>query len=157
MLNQGFLRSGCILAILLSACVPALRAPTSPQAVPSPAADWTIKLTQSGGFAGVMLTVQVSSDGRLTAQNQRAMRSVTQILPPETVAQLARYHARALQVTPAAPHTGCADCFLYSLEFSSSGTTSHIEADDTTLADSGVAELVRLLQQVRDRALGSNP
>jgi len=150
-------RYGWIAALLLSACAPGVQMQDAPQVEPSPAGDWTVKLTQSGGFAGVMLTVQVSSDGKLTAENQRTRRSVTQTLPPETVAQIKPQVARVLQVTPAVPHSGCADCFLYRLELTSGDGSTRVEADDMTLADSGIADVVRLLQQLRDRALGTNP
>ena len=157
MFTRGLLRYAWLLAVALAACSPAPRIPDVPQALPSPAGDWTIKLTQSGGFAGVLLTVQVSSDGTLTAENQRAGRSVKQSLPPDIVAQLASQVAPVLQVTPAAPRSGCADCFLYRLEFTTEGKTARIEADDMTLSGSGVAGLVKLLQQLRDRALSSKP
>jgi hypothetical protein len=154
---RGLFRYGWIVAILLSACGPALQAPEAQQPVPSPAGDWALKLTQSGGFAGVMLTVQVASDGRLTAENQRTKRTVTQTLPADTMAQLAPHLRGVLGVTPPAPRGGCADCFLYHLEFKSGDSVARIDADDTTLGDSGVADLVRFLQQLRDQALRTNP
>ncbi len=153
MLHHAFLRYGWILALLLAACGPAAQSPVAPQASPSPAGEWTVKLTQSGGFAGVMLTVQVSADGTLVAENQRAGSSVTKSLPPETIARIASQSSQFLQMTPVAPRSGCADCFLYKLEFHALDRTSYVEADDTTLAASGAADLVRLLQQLRDEAL----
>jgi hypothetical protein len=157
MFTHGFFRYSWMLALLLAACAPTLQIPDAPQELPSPSGNWTLKLTQSGGFAGVNLTVQVSSDGTLTAENQRAGSSAKQTLAPETVGQLASQVPSLLQVTPAAPRSGCADCFLYRLEFTTDGKTARVEADDMTLSGSGVAELVKLLQQLRDRALSSNP
>jgi hypothetical protein len=150
-------RYGWILAFLLAACVPALSRPDAPQALPSPAGDWMLKLTQTGGFAGVKLHVQVSSDGSLTADDQRTGRQVSQTLPPEIVAQIASQVGPLLQATPVPARAGCADCFLYRLEFTSEGKTASLEADDTTLSDSGAADLVKLLQQLRDKALRANP
>jgi hypothetical protein len=151
--RHSILRYVWPLVLLAAACAPAAQPPDALQASPSPAGEWTIKLTQSGGFAGVMLTVQVSSDGRLVAENQRAGSSVTKTLPTETTAQIGRYYAQVLQATPIVPRSGCADCFLYRLEFTSAGRGAHIEADDTTLGASGAADLIRLLQQLRDEAL----
>ncbi len=143
------------LALLLAACGPASLQAQAPQASPSPAKEWTVKLTQSGGFAGVLLTVQVSSDGSLIAENQRAGRSVTQTLAPETTAQVGRYYSQLLQLTPAPQRSGCADCFLYRLEFSAAGRAARLEADDTTLVASGAADLIRLLQKLREDALNA--
>ncbi len=136
MLHHASLRYGWVLALLLAACGPAAQFPDAPQASPTPASDWTVKLTQSGGFAGVMLSVEVSADGTLVAANQRAGRSVTRSVPAETIAQIARQSYGLLQTTPVAPRSGCADCFLYRLEFSSPGRSGYIEADDTTLSAS---------------------
>ncbi len=153
MLHHASLRYGWVLALLLAACGPAAQFPGTPLASPTPAGDWTVKLTQSGGFAGVMLTVQVSSNGTLVAANQRAGRSVTRSVPTETIAQIAHQSYGLVQITPVPRRSGCADCYLYRLEFSSPGRSGYIEADDTTLSASSAADLIRLLQQLRDEAL----
>ena len=152
-----FFRSAWILALLLAGCAPFSRLPDAADPLPSPSGDWTLKFTQSGGFAGVKLIAQVSSDGRLTAEDQRSGRSVSQTLPPEAVAQIAAQVPHVMQGTRVRPNSGCADCFLYRLEFTSGGQTVSLEADDTTLSDSGAAELVKLLQQLRDQALRTAP
>jgi hypothetical protein len=154
---HGLFRVAWILTVLLAGCTPFSRVPDAADPLPSPSGDWTLKLTQSGGFAGVNLVVQVSSDGRLTAEDQRAGRSVSQTLPPEAVAQIAAQVPQGMQSTRVRPNSGCADCFLYRLEFTSGGQTRSLEADDTTLSNSGAAELVRLLQQLRDQALRTAP
>ncbi len=145
------------LVMLASACGPAQLVPPDPQPLPSPAASWTINLMQSGGFAGVALTIQVTSDGRLTAEDQRAGRSVSVDLPPETVAKLAQLYSESLAATAQPKQTGCADCFIYDLELRSGGRIVSVHADDTNLNDSGATELIRMLQQLRDNALKGQP
>src|SRR5512141_3196161 len=157
MFKYGLLSSTLVLILFQAACGPLLPAGGAPQPLPSPGESWTVKLTQSGGFAGVLLTVEVSSNGQLKAEDARSGRSVTKSVPPETLAQLVRLYARASIATPAASHSGCADCFLYDLELSSGGRVTTIHADDTTLADSGAADLIALVRQLRDQALKSAP
>jgi hypothetical protein len=157
MFNNALLRRIWILAVLLAACAPVVNNPATPQPLPSPVGDWTLKLTKSGGFAGVLLTVEVSSDGHLTATNQRSGQSVSEALPPATLAKLTQLYPDALLAAPSAPHSGCADCFVYVLEFSSGGKLVRTQVDDTTLSGSGAAELIRYLQQLRDRALSTQP
>ncbi len=157
MINTRLLRSMFGLVLLLSACAPFLAPRTDLKPLPSPAGDWTISLTQSGGFAGVSLKVEVSSDGQLTAEDQRTGRKVTKSLPAETISRLAQLHSAALAARPAPAHSGCADCFLYDLQLNAGGKSVQIKADDTTLTDSGAAELIGLLQQLRDDALRSQP
>jgi hypothetical protein len=144
-------------AVALAACVPAGGAADVPQPLPSPAGEWTLKLVQSGGFAGVNQTVEIDSHGRLTAADKRTGRTATQSLSPDTMNKLARLYSQAALITPKTPRSGCADCFNYSLELSSGGRPMQIQLDDTTLSDSGMADLIHLLQQLRDQALKAAP
>jgi hypothetical protein len=153
--NRLFCASLAI-TIFLAACGPAELRPAGPQPLPSPSDSWSVSLTQSGGFAGVLLKVQVSSDGQLVAEDSKSGRSVTQHLPPETLAKLASMLSTVFLATPGSPHTGCADCFLYDLDISSGASAVHTRLDDTMLAASGAEELIRLLAQLRDSAL-KNP
>jgi hypothetical protein len=144
-------------AIVVAACAPAGGAPDAPQPLPSPAGDWKLKLTQSGGFAGVNLTVEIDSHGQLTATDKRTGRTVSQSLPADTMRRLSQLYSQVSLTTPRGPGSGCADCFIYSLELSSGGRPMQIQLDDTTLAGSGMADLIQQLQQLRDRALKTAP
>jgi hypothetical protein len=141
------------LIVFLTACSPSPAAWSGPQLLPSPAADWMMTLTQTGGFAGVMLKVVVSSDGRLTAVDQRSGRTVTQTVPANAIPKLSALVHRLAAITPGAQHSGCADCFNYELQIDSGGRSVQIHADDTTLGDSGAQDIIRLLQSLRDAAL----
>lgn len=154
---RPLMRLTFVLMALASACGPAQLEPSGPQPLPSPTQSWTLSLTQSGGFAGVSLKVTVSSDGELTAEDQRSGRIVTQRLSPDVLARLAAMYSSDLpQIRQPAPSM-CADCFTYDLEASSGGTLARIHADDTTLDASGAADLVHLMQQLRDKALKGQP
>lgn len=156
--------------LFLSACGPAVLQAEGPQPFASPvdlqtqpsfSGPWSLSLTQSGGFAGVMLTVQVSSDGKLTAEDQRSGRSVTQTLPAGTLAKLAELTSSVASTAsgagPKPQKSSCRDCFLYDLQVTSAGRTARIQADDTTLGASGAQELIGLLRQLRDGALRGQP
>ncbi|MGZ6316283.1 MAG: hypothetical protein ACXWNQ_03405, partial [Anaerolineales bacterium] len=67
MFKKGILLSAVALIAVLSACSRLLPMASAPQPLPSPGENWTIKLTQSGGIAGVMQTLEVSSNGQLKA------------------------------------------------------------------------------------------
>ena len=66
------------------------------------------------------------------------------------------YSAAAVDTSQRLP-SACADCFIYDLQLTSGGKIVQIQADDITLPDSGVAELIRFLRELRDRALRSTP
>lgn len=169
MLKHVLPRIVLLFGLLLAACAPLLKAPSlpeplpspevpaSPQPLPSPVGDWKIVLQQSGGIAGVLLTVEVDSSGMLTAENQRTHRKVTQQLSPETLAQLMDLYSGAALAAPKDKFTGCMDCFIYQLTFSSGGRNVDVQVNDTTLTDSGLRDLITLLQKLRDDALSTAP
>ncbi len=157
MRQKNALQYALISMLLLSACGLLKPAAPSPEPLPSPADNWSIQLNQSGGIAGVQLTVDVASDGRLYAADQHSGRSKNQTLTPATIAQL-RQLASSIQ-TPSNPSasSGCADCFIYDLEIHSGSGIITVHADDVTLNDSGAASLIGLLQKLRDNALAAKP
>jgi hypothetical protein len=157
MFKNGLLRSALALIAFLTACGRMLPTASVPQALPSPGENWTIKLTQSGGIAGVMQTLEVSSSGQLKAADQRSGRTVSQSLPPATLAELKRLFSKASLAAATPTHSSCADCFIYDLQVTAGGNKMTVRADDTTLADSGAAELIGFLRQLRDHALQSAP
>lgn len=146
-----------VLIAIATACGPAQIVPSGPQPLPSPTQSWTLSLTQSGGLAGVSLTVMVSSNGELTAEDHKSGRSVTRSLSPAELTQLAALYSPDLQVVRQPAPSGCADCFVFDLEGSFGGRITSIHADDTTLDASGAGELIRMMQRLRDAALKNQP
>lgn len=146
-------RGTIVLFVLLAGCGPAGPATLRPQSVPSPSGAWTAKLTQSGGFIGVLLTVEVSRNGVLTAEDLRSGQSLTTALPPDTIAQLDQMISNAKAPVPGGLPSGCADCFNYTLDLISTRGAIHVQVDDTTIAASGFEPLINLLQHLRDDAL----
>ncbi|SRR5581483_3366914 len=146
--------------ILLSACGPARIIPmplptqAAPQPIPTLSERWSLKLTQSGGIAGIMLTVEVSSDGKIMAEDPRSGKSETRNLATDELTELKRLISSAKISPNAAPYPGCADCFIYTLEVNSNGNLSRIQVDDITLKDSGALELVTYLRKLRNGLLG---
>lgn len=120
----------------------------------TPPETWEVRLIQSGGIAAFWLSVEVSSDGRLAAEDRRLGKSVQETLPEEVVTRLSQLitatHVSSVRTAP----TRCADCFLYDLEIRINGTITRVSADDISLKDSGAAELIEFLRQLRDEALG---
>jgi len=138
---------------LLGACAPT----PLPQSPLAPPAAWEIRLTQSGGIAAFWLSLEVSSDGRLLAEDRRLGRSVQENLPAETLVQLSQLIAATRIPSVAATPTGCMDCFLYDLEIRFDGTVSRLSVDDVSLEASGAASLIHFLLQLRDGALRRAP
>lgn len=143
--------------VLLSSCSLLDRKTVTPVPLPSPPAPWTLELTQSGGIAGVQLSVEVTSDGALTATNERSGRTIQQTLPADTLAQLRKLVAALPDSAVAPGPSSCADCFVYTLVLSSPSRNAKISADDTTMSASGAQELISFLRSLRDAALATQP
>ncbi len=140
-----------------SACGVILPFTSAPQSFPSPEADWSIILSQTGGFIGVQLQVEVTSAGQLTATDERSGRTATQTLPAQTMGRLRQLMAEARIPTAGVTPSACADCFIYDLTIKNSSGTMSLRADDVTLAGSGAADLISYLIGLRDSALRSQP
>lgn len=151
-MKPNLFRGVVVLALFLTACG-AREASPGPVPLPSPVQTWSAVLTQTGGFIGVDLTVEVTSDGQLTARDQRTGQEATQQLSPVNMARL----ARLISTTAASPggvqESGCADCYLYELQIQTNGRIYYTRSDDTTLQNSDARTLINLLQDLRDKAL----
>jgi hypothetical protein len=143
-----------VISMFFSSCSP-LKPVLQP--LPSPTSKWTVELNQSGGIAGVLLSVEVTNDGQLKAEDQRSNRTVTQTLSAQTTAKLNQLVSNAILSSRSVPKSACADCFIYDLEIQSETSDLHIQADNTTMNESGAAELINYLSKLRDDALAAHP
>lgn len=139
-----------ILALKLSACAPRVPFPPQP-ATPNPA--WRMEFGQTGGFAGVDLSISVSSEGALTAQDLRNGQRVTSRLSAGAIRELEELIEAAPPQSPGDKPSTCADCFRYELEITIAGRVLRYTADDTTVDESGLRPLIDYLMQLRDKTL----
>jgi hypothetical protein len=84
------------------------------------ARSWMLDYALSGGFAGLMQQLSVTSDGRLVAVDKKSGRQVEKTLAPEQLRELDALLAQ-LEGAPAAPSrpaiaSRCADCVEYRLQ-----------------------------------------
>ncbi len=142
------------ITLFLSSCS---QVKSFPQPLPSPSSKWTVKLNQSGGIAGIQLSVEISSDGQLKAEDQRSHRIVTQSLPPQTITKIHQLLSNTSVSATGVPQSGCADCFIYDLEIQTEESDYHINVDDVTMKNSNATGLITLLTKLRDGALAANP
>ena len=59
----------------------------------------------------------------------------------------------SVQYSPVPSETGCADCFIYDIAISGTGSPFKAHVDDVTLEDSGLGQLVLQLRTMMDREL----
>jgi hypothetical protein len=152
-----FILSLLITLIFLSSCGTAGSIKPIQQPLASPSNNWNVTLTQSGGIAGVQLTVDISSDGQLKAEDQRSQRSASKILPSQTIALLRGLVFNAIASYGSVPLSACADCFIYNLEIQSDDKDIKIQVDDSTINVSTAQGLITTLIKIRDEALNPNP
>lgn len=144
-----------ILAFALVACAPPQSTTQQPSATqPSPMGDWVLHMTQSGGFAGLHRSIEITSNGKMTVQDLRTDQTVTQDLSSGSLAILEGLISRS-NFKQAAPtrSSNCADCFGYSLTLQTSDGEFTVELDDITLSNSGFAPLVSFLTNNMDATL----
>ena len=142
-------------AVIASACT--ATPPASPLPLGTPASDWKLHLTQTGGYIGRHLEVEVSGDGHLRATDVHSGQVVERSLSAAEMESLASVYA-ATSLKPLPPqHGGCADCFVYQLDARADGKSVSLQVDDTTIDQSGAGELIMLLRQLRDASFHGQP
>ncbi|MBV6394998.1 MAG: hypothetical protein HFACDABA_00569 [Anaerolineales bacterium] len=140
-----------IAALALAACGPARFEETqAPQ--PTASADWTsIKFTQSGGIMGLLRVIEISRDGGWTFADERAQTSARGKLSAAELDQLDELIV-SLSMTASDSFGVCADCFTYSVEIFSPGSSFAAEAIDINLDESGLGPLVDFLTSLMSKA-----
>ena len=128
-----------------------------PQATPLPTPlaleeTWSVKMTLSGGIAGLMRSIEVTSDGSYTVSDERAGTTITGEMEDDELKRLEDLLS-TLESNPPTGNSACADCFVYDIEIHSNGETVTASADDITLGDSGMGSLVQFLQGMMNDAL----
>jgi len=149
---------GMLALVFLAACAPLFGPQPTPTAaiakLPALEGNWQLELSQSGGIMGMSRWLVVSSDGRVTAEDDRTQASATDTLTPEAMALLKRLAAEATYPT-ILPASACADCFYFRLEISGVSHPMDVQLDEITLLDSGLYPLVGLLHDEMVRLLGN--
>lgn len=106
--------------------------------------DWSVRMIQTGGIAGVNRAVEVLSDGSYTVYQQASAEGVKGKLSEADLAKLEDLIVN-LKIANVRTDSMCADCFQYNIEIQSGGRKMVLDLDDLTLPDSGAAELVLFL------------
>jgi hypothetical protein len=114
---------------------------------------WSIRMTLSGGIMGLHRTLEITSDGQVTAVDERSAKKNTIQLAADELSKLQTLIADSSFAVSSLP-TGCADCFIYNVEISSGkGKPFTVQVDDTNINTSGMGPLVRYLSELLGRAL----
>lgn len=143
-----------IIATLLSACSPSKPVPLGTPIVPEENKTWTIKMEQSGGIMGLSRSIEISADGKYTLTDQRANKTVKGQLSSGDLTRLRQILATIKPASAPEPkQSGCADCFIYTIEIQGTGTPFSIQLDDVTLPNSGLEALVSFLRDLMDKSL----
>ena len=142
-----------LMVSLLAACGPATVQTPFPTLLPTLTSEWTVKLAQSGGIMGMLQVIEVSSDGKFRATDERAQKTVQGQLSASDLSHLKGLVADALKINSAMPQNGCMDCFIFTVEITESGKPVQSEVNELGLPNSGLEPLVSFLQEAMKKAL----
>lgn len=138
-----------IIAILLAGCAKPSSVTYTPPVLEG---NWSVRMTLSGGIAGLLQNIEVKSDGRYIVIDERANNIVEGKLSANELAALEEL-VSTLEFSAQEIPTGCADCFVYDVEIESGGRKMIVNADDVSLSDSGLGSLVQFLRGIMGSAL----
>lgn len=145
---------------VLASCAPLSPAESQPSPTASPPEtkslpQWQVRLSQSGGFAGVSRRVELDSTGWLKVSDEKSGVEITTNLPPEALKEIATLvlEAQAGEQKPAPPGSACRDCFNYALSIERDGERIQVRADDMTLGQVPLEPLISRLLELQREAL----
>jgi hypothetical protein len=137
--------------MLASGCAaPALPAKNK---LPTLGGDWSIKFTHSGGFVGVSRWIEIKSDGSYLVVDDRSpdYRKTGQLTAQE-LEDLKKLVA-STNYTPNELPSGCADCYVYTIEIKGEGKGFAVTVDEVVLPDTGLGPLVSDLRAKLEREM----
>lgn len=135
---------------IFSAC----GSPGSIEILETPTNEWRIVFVHSGGFAGLMRALEISSDGSYTLKDERTNFTKSGQITDNELADLSRILV-GINYVPQTKPTGCADCFIYDIRVTGGGNDFSARVDDVNIDDSGLRLLVSALREIMDRELRS--
>ncbi len=137
------------ISTLPSSPIPSL--PPSPEPVTS--ATWRIRFTMSGGFAGIIRSVELSDDGLLRVSDQRTGRQSEIQISTTDLEAINGWVARA-QSPPLLPRfSNCRDCLHYDITIHRGNETVTAELTDLNLDQSDLSLLINKLAALQETAL----
>lgn len=138
-----------LVSIILAGCK---ESPEISYTAPVVSEEWVIRMNQSGGIMGMHQTIEADSNGNFLVVDLRTQQTASGTLKESELVRL-RELAANMKFTPPKIPAVCADCFVYEIEIESGGRKMIVKADDVSLGDSGLGELVQFLRNIMDRAL----
>ena len=117
------------------------------QKLPQLTGAWHIRLAQTGGFAGVSRTLEISNSGEMTITEERINKNKTIQLPPDKFAMLKELVTTS-EYRPITQPMGCADCFIFNLQIDNGSEKFQVQLDQVNLPNSGLEPLVGLLGEL---------
>jgi hypothetical protein len=119
--------------------------PTSrPVKIPALNGDWQISLFQSGGIMGISRSLKILSSGEMTLTDLRSNKSSQSLLRVDELSALKRL-VDATNYKPVTLETGCADCYIFNIEITSSGQKFQVELNQLDIAAAGLEPLIGYL------------
>jgi len=110
----------------------------------------------SGGFAGIMRQLKLSSNGRLLAIDLKKKIQMEQQISAEQLAEVSDilHKIDLSRATKSRPDLNkkCADCFQRELMVITEGQRHRLYIDDTVLEDQEYIRLMKLLSSLMDQA-----
>lgn len=126
---------------------------SAPEAKPLP--QWQVRLSQSGGIAGMSRRLELDSTGALTVSDEKLARKISLTLTEDQLKDIAALvlEAQAEKQTSAPFGSACRDCFQYTLTIERNGEKIQVQADDITLDQVSLAPLINRLLELQKEAL----
>jgi DNA-directed RNA polymerase specialized sigma54-like protein len=143
-----------LVTLALAACSASTPTPLPTPVAPTLGESWAIKMNQAGGIMGLSRSIEISSDGEITATDEGSGKTTHGQVSEDELAELKEL-IRTLKPAPVPglEQSVCADCFVYTIEIRDGDTSFTTQVDDITLPSSGMSALVDFLRNLMEESL----
>lgn len=120
-------------------------------------AEWSIEYQRSGGIAGQMYGLSLSSAGDLAVSDLRSNTTVQASASQEDLGKIESHLEQVCSFSPGKRSNRCRDCFTYTLMVDIGGKICRAEVTDVDLDTSGLRPIVDNLDSLLHRTLLGKP
>jgi hypothetical protein len=117
--------------------------------------EWSLDFTRSGGLAGKVATLHMTSSGTVIATQPDQRLILPTEVAPASLVQVAQLLEAACPFFSSPSPKPCPDCFTYALQIQMNGSSYSARATDVDLA--GLGPLIQSLSTILDQSLSGRP
>jgi len=123
---------------------------------PKGSGEWRIEFRMSGGFAGILRSIELLSTGQMTVIDQKTNKQVTVQVSEMDMEKISSWVIQAQSAQALPRLSDCQDCLEYEITIHRDGELLSFWFNDLTLDNADLAPLINTLAYMQEQALSEH-